>query len=56
MQKNAWMHHPPLHIYLYTLQLQTSVLAQFADYLSPGVRAITVDDDGLLIGVSTDPE
>ncbi|KAJ5443048.1 hypothetical protein N7445_004799 [Penicillium cf. griseofulvum] len=35
---------------------ETSVLAQFADYLSPEVRAITVDDDGLLTGVSTDPE
>lgn len=35
--------------------IENSVLAQFADYLSPEVRAITVDDDGLLIGVSTDP-
>lgn len=32
------------------------ILAQFADYLSPEVRAITVDNDGLLTGVSTDPE
>lgn len=36
--------------------VETSVLANFADYLSPEIRAITVDDDGLLIGVSTDPE
>ncbi|KAJ5754186.1 uncharacterized protein N7511_008339 [Penicillium nucicola] len=35
--------------------VETSILAQFADYLSPEVRAITVDDDGLLTGVSTDP-
>jgi hypothetical protein len=35
---------------------ELSILAQFADYLSPGVRAITVDDDGLLTGVSTDLE
>ncbi|KAJ5143656.1 uncharacterized protein N7515_002443 [Penicillium bovifimosum] len=34
--------------------VETSILAQFADYLSPEVRAITVDDDGLLTGVSTD--
>ncbi|KAJ5761682.1 hypothetical protein N7533_003721 [Penicillium manginii] len=32
------------------------ILAQFADYLSPEVRAITVDDNELLIGVLTDPE
>ncbi|KAJ5557981.1 hypothetical protein N7535_009474 [Penicillium sp. DV-2018c] len=32
------------------------ILARLADYLSPEVRAITVDDDGLLTGVSTDPE
>ncbi|KAJ5205027.1 uncharacterized protein N7498_005906 [Penicillium cinerascens] len=36
--------------------VEISILAQFADYLSPEVRAITVDDDGLLIGISTDPE
>ncbi|KOS42844.1 hypothetical protein ACN38_g6283 [Penicillium nordicum] len=36
--------------------VETSLLAQFADYLSPEVRAITVNDDGLLTGVSTDPE
>ncbi|KAJ5333668.1 uncharacterized protein N7506_007451 [Penicillium brevicompactum] len=36
--------------------VETSILAQFADYLSPEVRAITVNDDGLLTGVSTDPE
>lgn len=32
------------------------ILAQFADCLSPEVRAITVDNNGLLTGVSTDPE
>ncbi|EIT82114.1 kinase-like domain-containing protein [Aspergillus flavus] len=32
------------------------ILAQFADYLSPEVCAVTVDDDGLLAGVSTDPK
>ncbi|KAJ5155703.1 hypothetical protein N7492_008506 [Penicillium capsulatum] len=36
--------------------VEVPILAQFADYLSPEVRAITVDDDGLLAGVSTDPE
>lgn len=36
--------------------VENSVLAQFADYLSPEVRAITVDDEGLLTGVSTDPK
>ncbi|KAJ5797205.1 uncharacterized protein N7518_005745 [Penicillium psychrosexuale] len=36
--------------------VENPVLAQFADYLSPEVSAITVDDDGLLTGVSTDPE
>lgn len=36
--------------------VETSILAQFADNLSPEVRAITVNDDGLLTGVSTDPE
>lgn len=36
--------------------VEVPILAQFADYLSPKVRAITVDDDGLLTGVSTDPE
>lgn len=36
--------------------IENSVLARFADYLSPKVRAITVDDDGLLTGVSTNPE
>ena len=35
---------------------ELSILARFADYLSPEVRAITVDDDGLLTGVSTDLE
>lgn len=37
-------------------EIEVPILAQFADYLSPKVRAITVDDDGLLAGVSTDPE
>ncbi|KAJ5617361.1 hypothetical protein N7537_002475 [Penicillium hordei] len=36
--------------------VEVPILAQFADYLSPEVRAVTVDDDGLLAGVSTDPE
>ncbi|OQD74189.1 hypothetical protein PENDEC_c012G04724 [Penicillium decumbens] len=36
--------------------VENSVLAKFADYLSPEVRAITVDDEGLLTGVSTDPK
>lgn len=36
--------------------IEVPILAQLADYLSPEVRAITVDDDGLLTGVSTDPE
>lgn len=31
-------------------------MAQFADFLSPEVRAVTVDENGLLAGVSTDPE
>ncbi|KAJ5473418.1 hypothetical protein N7475_002984 [Penicillium sp. IBT 31633x] len=35
---------------------ELSILAQFADYLTPEVCAITVDDDGLLTGFSTDPE
>ncbi|KNG91705.1 hypothetical protein ANOM_000253 [Aspergillus nomiae NRRL 13137] len=36
--------------------IEILILAQFADYLSPEVRTVTVDDDGLLAGVSTDPE
>ncbi|KAJ5946185.1 hypothetical protein N7454_003024 [Penicillium verhagenii] len=36
--------------------LEIPILAQFANYLSPEVLAVTVDDDGLLAGVSTDPE
>ncbi|KAJ5789136.1 uncharacterized protein N7518_006147 [Penicillium psychrosexuale] len=35
---------------------ELSILARFVDNLSPEVRAITVDDDGLLTGVSTNPE
>ncbi|KAF1851058.1 uncharacterized protein K460DRAFT_328609 [Cucurbitaria berberidis CBS 394.84] len=34
---------------------EAPILAQFADYLSPEVRAVTVDEDGLLSGISTDP-
>lgn len=36
--------------------VEVPILAQLADYLSPKVRAITVDNDGFLAGVSTDPE
>ncbi|CRG92780.1 hypothetical protein PISL3812_09847 [Talaromyces islandicus] len=36
--------------------VECPVLAQFADFLSPEVTAVTVDDDGLLTGISTDPE
>jgi serine/threonine protein kinase len=36
--------------------IELSILAQFADYLSPEVRAITVDNNGLLTEVWTDPE
>lgn len=36
--------------------VEVSILAPLADYLSPDVGAITVDDDGLLTEVSTDPE
>ncbi|KAB8264377.1 kinase-like domain-containing protein [Aspergillus pseudonomiae] len=36
--------------------IEIPILAQFAGYLSPEVRTVTVDDDGLLAGVSTDPE
>ncbi len=35
---------------------EVSILAQFADCLSPEVHTVTVDDDGLLRGLSTDPE
>lgn len=35
---------------------EISVLAQFTDYLSPEVRAVEVDDNGLITTVSTDPE
>ena len=37
-------------------EVENSVFAQFADLLSPEVRAITVNNEGLLTGVSTDPE
>ena len=36
--------------------VEVPILARFADYLSPEVRAIAVDDDRLLTGVSTNPE
>lgn len=36
--------------------VEVPILAQFIDYLSPEVCAITVDNDGLFTGVSTDPE
>ena len=36
--------------------VELSILRKFVDHLSPEVRAVTVDDDGLLAGVSTDPE
>lgn len=36
--------------------VEVPILARFADYLSPEVRAISVDDGRLLVGVSTDPE
>ncbi|KAF8865661.1 hypothetical protein BDZ45DRAFT_711189 [Acephala macrosclerotiorum] len=34
---------------------EIQILAQFADCLSPEVRAVTLDDNGLITGVSTDP-
>lgn len=37
-------------------EVENSVFAQFADLLSPEVRAVTVNNEGLLTGVSTDPE
>ncbi|OKL61750.1 hypothetical protein UA08_02894 [Talaromyces atroroseus] len=36
--------------------IEVLITSQFADYLSPEVRAVTVDDDGLLTGISTDPK
>jgi hypothetical protein len=36
--------------------IEVPILAQFADYLFSEVRAITVDNNGLLTVVSTDPE
>ncbi|WZH45340.1 Atypical serine/threonine protein kinase BUD32 [Fusarium acuminatum] len=35
--------------------LEVPILAQFADYLSPQISAVTVDNDGLISKVSTDP-
>ncbi|KAJ4286285.1 hypothetical protein N0V90_013319 [Kalmusia sp. IMI 367209] len=35
--------------------VEVSTLARFADHLSPEVRAVTVDDEGLISEVSTDP-
>jgi hypothetical protein len=34
--------------------IEVLILARFADYLSPEVRAVTVDDEGLISEVSTD--
>ncbi|KAJ6124354.1 hypothetical protein N7471_011671 [Penicillium samsonianum] len=36
--------------------IELSILAPLADFLSPEVRAIIFDDDGLLTDISTDPE
>jgi len=36
--------------------VEIQILAQFADFLSPEVRAVTVDDEGLISEVSTDLE
>lgn len=36
--------------------VEIPVLANFVDFLSPDVTAVTVDNDGLLTGISTDPE
>ncbi|KAF2793380.1 hypothetical protein K505DRAFT_337859 [Melanomma pulvis-pyrius CBS 109.77] len=36
--------------------IESQTLARFADYLSPKVFAVTVDDEGLISEVSTDPE
>ena len=36
--------------------VEIPIFAPLADYLSSEVRAITVDDDGFLTGLSTDPE
>ncbi|KAK0111175.1 hypothetical protein ONS95_001551 [Cadophora gregata] len=36
--------------------VEVPILARFADYLSPEVRAVTVDDQGLICEVSNDPE
>lgn len=36
--------------------IEISILAQFADYLSPEVCAVTVDDNVLFVGVSTNLE
>jgi len=36
--------------------VEVPILARVADYLSPGIHAVTVDDEGLISGVSTDVE
>ncbi|KAH6706413.1 kinase-like domain-containing protein [Leptodontidium sp. MPI-SDFR-AT-0119] len=36
--------------------VEVPILARFADYLSPEVRAVTVDDQGLISEVSKDPK
>ncbi|KAJ5718594.1 hypothetical protein N7488_004240 [Penicillium malachiteum] len=35
---------------------ETSIFARYWHYLSPEVRQITIDKDGLLTGISTDPD
>ncbi|KAJ5638726.1 hypothetical protein N7528_001116 [Penicillium herquei] len=35
---------------------ETSIFAPYLDYLSPEVREINIDKDGLLTGISTDPD
>ncbi|KAJ8125736.1 hypothetical protein O1611_g7902 [Lasiodiplodia mahajangana] len=36
--------------------IEVPILARFADYLSPEVRAVTVNDEGLITNISTDLE
>lgn len=35
--------------------LEVPILAQFADYPAPQIHAVTVDNEGLISEVSTDP-
>jgi len=37
-------------------EIEVSILSRFADFLSPEIRAVTVDDEGLISGLSTDLE